>query len=111
VLGLAYSSHISDKNKSLILFKYQFGFRPRSLTSYAVESIYSNLLSNADNGLYSCSIFLALSKALDMVNHKILFDKFHHNVSIRGIPLQLFCSYFIQSQAICKVGKRAIGFS
>jgi len=46
-----------------LLSKYQFGFRPRSSTSHAVESIDSNLLSNADNGLYSCSIFLDLSKA------------------------------------------------
>ena len=33
---------------------------PKSSTAYAVESIYSNLLSNADNGLSSCSIFLYL---------------------------------------------------
>jgi len=47
-----------------LLSKYQFGFRPRSSTSYAVESIYSNLLSKADNGLHSCSIFLDLSEAV-----------------------------------------------
>ena len=76
-----------------LLSKYQFGFRPRSSTSYAVESIYSNLLSNADNGLYSYSTFLDVSKAFDTVNHNILFDKFYHNFGIRGIPLQLFRSY------------------
>jgi len=81
-----------------LLSKYQFGFRPRSSTSYAVESIYSNLLSNADNGLYSCSIFLDLSEAFDTVNRNILFDKFCHNFGIKGIPLQLFCS-----QAICPI--------
>jgi len=46
--------------------------------------------SNADNGLCSSSIFLDLSKAFDTVNHNVLFDKFYHNFSIRGIPLQLF---------------------
>ena len=76
-----------------LLSKYQFGFMSNSATSYAVESIYSNLLSNADNGLYSCSIFLDLSKTFETVNHNILFEKFYHNFGIRGIPLQLFRSY------------------
>ena len=86
-----------------LLSKYQFGFRPRSSTSYAVESIYSDLLSNADNGLYACSIFLDFSKAFDTVNHNLLFDKFYHNVVIRGIPLQLFRSYLSKRKQFVKL--------
>jgi len=88
-----------------LLSKYQFGFsfRPRSSTSYAVESIYFNLLSSADTGLYSCSIFLDLSKAFDTVNHNILFDKFYHNFGIRGIPLQLFRSYLSNRKQLIKL--------
>ena len=86
-----------------LLSKYQFLFRPRSSTSYAVESIYSNLLSNADNGLYSWSIFLDLSKAFDKINHNILFDKFYHNFGIRGIPLQLFRSYLSNLKQFVKL--------
>jgi len=83
--------------------KYQFGFRPRSSTSYAVESIHTNLLSNADNGLYSCSRFLDLSKAFDTLNHNILFDKFYHNFGNRGIPLQLFRSYLSNRKQFVKL--------
>ena len=94
-----------------LLSKYQFGFRPRSSTSYAVESIYSNLLSNADNGLYSCSIFLDLSKAFVTVNHDILFHKFYHNFGIRGIPLQLFRSYLDNRKQFVKLENVQIWFS
>jgi len=74
-----------------LLSKYQFGFKPKSATAYAVESIYSNLLVNADNGLYSCSIFLEL-----------LFDKFY-NSGIRRIPLQLFRSHLSDCKRFVEV--------
>ena len=60
-------------------------------------------MSNADNGLYSCSIFLDLSIAFDTVNHNILFDKFYHNFGIRGIPLQLFRSYLSNRKQFVKL--------
>jgi len=86
-----------------LLSEYLCGFRPRSSTSYAVESIYSNLLSNADHGLHSCSTFLDLSKVFDPVNHNILFDKFYHNFGIKGIPLQLFRSYLSNRKQFVKL--------
>ena len=43
-----------------LLTGHQFGFRPNSSTSLAVESIYSDLLHNYDNGLFTCSLFIDL---------------------------------------------------
>ena len=60
-------------------------------------------MSNADDGLYSCSIFHDLSKAFDRVNHYILFDKFYHNFGIRGIPLHLFRSYLFNPKQFVKL--------
>jgi len=51
-----------------LLSNDQYGFRPKSATAFAVENIYSNLLINRENGLYTCSIFLDISKAFDTVN-------------------------------------------
>ena len=78
-----------------LLSNYQYYFKPKSATAFAVENIYSNLLINRENGLYTCSIFLDLSKAFDTVNHDILLQKLQFYFGIRGIPLQLFSNYLL----------------
>jgi len=64
------------------------------------------LSSNANLSSLICQkhlTFLDLSKAFDMVNHNILFDKFYHNFGIRGIPLQLFRSYLSNRKQFVKL--------
>jgi len=83
-------SHLQDFE---LLTGHQFGFRPNSSTSLAVVSICSDLLHNYDNGLFTCSFFIDLSKAFDTVNHNILIKKLHQNCGLNGTALQLFTSY------------------
>jgi len=59
-----------------LLTGHQFGFRPNSSTSLAVESIYSDLHHNYDNGLFTCSLFIDLSNAFDTVNNNILMKNY-----------------------------------
>ena len=80
-----------DKNQ--LPSKNQFGFRPNSSTQFAVSTIQDKLIENVDNGLYTCCIFLDLSKAFDTVNHKVLLWKLHHYFAIRGTALHLIESY------------------
>ena len=76
-----------------LLTGHQFGFRPNSLTSLAVESMYSDLLHNSGNGLFTCSLFIDLSKAFVTVNHNILVKKLHQNFGLKATALQLSTSY------------------
>ena len=49
-----------------------------------------------ENKLYSCEIFLNLSKAFDTVDHNILLAKLEH-YEIRGLLNEWFCSYLTDS--------------
>ena len=64
-----------------------------SSTQFAISTIHDKLIKNIDNGLYTCCIFLDLSKAFDTVNHTILLWKLYHYFDIRGTALHLIESY------------------
>ena len=59
-------------NKHKVLYKYQFGFRQGHSTSHALIEIMDNVRSAIDNDMYTCGIFIDLSKAFDTVNYAIL---------------------------------------
>ena len=90
---LIYSRIINFIEKNDLLCENQFGFRKNSSTIFAINSIYDKFINNIDQNLYTCCLFLDLSKAFDTVDHDILLDKLYHNFGIRGKPLDLLTSY------------------
>ena len=90
---MLFSILFSYLDKNQLLNKNQFGFRPNSSTHFAITTIHDKLIKNIDNGLYTCCIFLDLSKAFDTVNHTILLWKLYHYFGIRGTALHLIESY------------------
>ena len=55
-----------------------------------------------ESKLYSCGIFLDLSKAFDKVDHNILLAKLEH-YGIRGLPNECFRSYLTNRQQFISV--------
>ena len=90
---IIYTRLITYLNKYHLLNDCQFGFRKNYSTTMAVSNIYDKLIKNIEQNLYSCCLFLDLSKAFDTVDHKILLTKMRKNFGIRGVTLELFRSY------------------
>ena len=86
-----------------LLSEHQFGFRKNHSTNYAITNIYNKLITNVDNNLYSCCLFLDFTKAFDTVDHQILLFKMNKYFGIRGIPNNLFASYLNNRRQYTKI--------
>ena len=90
-----------DNNK--LLFSGQFGFRsnvPLHMLFYLLQIRFKNAI---EKKLYSCGLFLDLSKAFDTVNNSILIRKLEH-YAIRDIIKDWFCSYLTYRLQFLSIG-------
>ena len=76
-----------------ILYRCQFGFRKKYLTSHALIHLINRISSAIDQRETTVGVFLDLSKAFDSLDHQILFTKLEH-YGIHGVALQWIKSYF-----------------
>ena len=75
-----------------ILSKTQFGFRKNMSTETALLNYVDNLQKALNDKKYAISIFMDLSKAFDVIDHKILETKLEH-YGFRGKFLEFLLSF------------------
>ena len=87
-----------------LIDKRQYGFRENHSTELAITSIYDELLSNFDNKVITCSLFLDLLKAFDCCDQEMLLDKLYH-YGIRGVSHKLFANCLHNRKQCTKIGE------
>ena len=81
---------LSFLDKENVIYKQQFGFRPKHSTTRAIISI-TEKIREALEGKFSCGVFVDLQKAFDTVNHEVLLQKLYR-YGIRGKTYEWFKS-------------------
>ena len=71
--------------KSTKFYKYQFGFCKNHLTKHATTVLVENITRGFEEKQATVGIFLYLSKAFDIIDHKILMSKLQHH-GVRELP-------------------------
>lgn len=81
-------------NTNNILYKHQYGFRAKHSTIHPIIHLlnYCADAANKNDPEYTLAVFCDLSKAFDVINHKILLHKLR-TYGIRGIVNDWFSSY------------------
>ena len=75
-----------------IISKTQFGFRKKMGTETALMNYIDHLQNELNNSKYAVSVFMDLSKAFDVIDHKILETKLIH-YGFRGKFLEFLLNF------------------
>ena len=78
--------------RSKLLYTSQYGFREGHSCENAVSELVSEVIKSRQEGLYTMSVFLDLSKAFDTLEHTVLLKKLE-KYGIRGKSNEWFKSY------------------
>ena len=72
-------------------------------TTQTICNIHEKIIKKINCSLYTCCVFLNLTKAFDTVNHTIILYKKEHSFGVRGLQLQLFNSYLSNRYQYTKI--------
>ena len=100
---LMYKRVVTFLEKNQVIFQEQYGFRANHSTTHAILLIADKIQIAIENKMYSCGIFLDLSKPFDTVNNTILLKKLE-NSGIRGIAQKWFSSYLSNRKQYVSIG-------
>ena len=99
--------HFLDNIKQI--YENQYGFRANHSCEHAVSEVVGKILKNSELNRYTIGLFLDLSKAFDILDHKIVLKKME-KYGIRGIALDWFKSYLNHNKLRVKCRTTSRGY-
>ena len=78
--------------KNNILYSKQTGFQKEHSTEYAIIQLIDQINNNFENNDFTIGVFMDLSRAFDIVDHRILLKKLIH-YGVNGNNIRWFESY------------------
>ena len=91
-----------DKHK--LFSKFQFGFLRKKGTEQAAMNLMYHINTALQNDETCIAVFIDLTKAFDLVDHKILEHKLH-KYGIRGNALEFFHSYLVNRRIRVRINE------
>ena len=85
-----------------LIYKHQYGFRPKYSTNHALINITETIREALDQGKIACGFFVDFQKAFETVNHSVLLDKLSH-YGIIELMNDWFSSYLSNRQQFVSV--------
>jgi len=101
---LIYSRLTIFLNKHNIITEVQNGFGEQKSTTTAIQSFTGRIQAAPDNGLQAIGIFFYLTKAYDVLNHRVLLDKLY-SYGVRGNINSWFKSYLTDRKQFVEINQ------
>ena len=87
-----------------VIYSLQFVFLRKYSTSHVLINLTGSITQYLDEGNFDCGIFVALQKAFDTIDHKILLHKLEY-YEIRGVCNNWFKSYLSDRKKFVSINR------
>ena len=96
--------------KNNVLYKKKFGFQKGHSAEHAIIQLINQINKNFENNEFTIGVFIDLSKAFDIIDHRILLKKLIH-YGVNGNNVRWFQSYLTNRKQFLSFNNKNTNFA